>query len=217
MSEPWKEVFEFSLEDAKFEEYKSKIAALKSENRPEVFRKPSRNSGILEKDARQALKMADEAYACSEWLEAGRVDITLSEAKVGPVSMISRLAICHFFFGDNASSFECGKQAIEACPVESASYLALALVKLRMKQFSESARWLDLAELALRPNLKVIAQARDEIEICAMLRTSKEVGTSHSPVEPFRLTLRVPLHFLFQPNRPARAPVIQAFNENQST
>jgi hypothetical protein len=179
MSEPWKEVFEFSLEDAKFEEYKSKIAALKSENRPEVFRKPSRNSGILEKDARQALKMADEAYACSEWLEAGRVYITLSEAKVGPVSMISRLAICHFFFGDNASSFECGKQAIEACPVESASYLALALVKLRMKQFSESARWLDLAELALRPNLKVIAQARDEIEICAMLHQQELQSFRH--------------------------------------
>ena len=68
-----KEVLAFSLDDAEYERLKAIIQAAKAEKKVEVFRKPTRASGVLEKDVRASLQAAEESMECSEWLDAGRI------------------------------------------------------------------------------------------------------------------------------------------------
>ena len=157
------------LDDAKFAELKATIEAWKSEKRLDVFRKPSQASGLLERDVRQILNVSDEAYACDEWVEAARGYITLFDAQVGPVSIVSRLALCHCLLGDHLESFDYSTQGINDCPAEASSYLAIAFIKLSLRQISDAARWLDLAELGLRSNPRLITEGRKEVDTWTIL------------------------------------------------
>ena len=166
-------IYQFSSDNAKLGEYKSIIEALKAKKQHEVFRKPSRASGWREQDARQSLKAADESFACCEWVDAGQVYLTLSEAKVGPISSLARLALCQLFCKNIPAAFECAVQGIKESPLESASYLTIAHINLLLKNFSVVGPWLDLAELSLRSHPKLITKAREELKIGALLRTQR--------------------------------------------
>jgi hypothetical protein len=165
------EIANFVLDDARYDDLLAKIETAKKETKAEVIRKPPRSSGILEKDMRQMLQVAESAYACEEWGDAGRVYLELTGHKAGPKSIIARLSLCHVFFGDVKSAYETALVAFDEVPGESAAYLTMAMIKMKMRLVEDSARWLELAERSLHPHLHHIEDLKAELETLSMLRT----------------------------------------------
>lgn len=73
MSESSSEQGGFVVDEAAYQRYKSIIEAAKAQKKAEIFRKPTRASGVLEKDARVSLQAADEAFECQEWSDAMQI------------------------------------------------------------------------------------------------------------------------------------------------
>jgi hypothetical protein len=57
------------------------------------------------------------------------------------------------------------------CPVESASYHAIAIAKLDKMDLADAARWLDLAEIAANPNHELLAENRKDLCVGLKMRT----------------------------------------------
>ena len=80
-----KELFKLKLDKIRFAKHKSEIEKSMAQKRQDVFHKPTRGSGVSEKEMRKTLAMADESYACHE---AEKLYRKLWDAKVGPCASL---------------------------------------------------------------------------------------------------------------------------------
>ena len=163
------DIVKYDLSDAEFEEQRRRIEEEVAANRPVLFRKPKRSSGVLEHEVRAALAMADEAYKNGEWLDAAQVYLQMSEMKVGPLKIVAKLAFCGMMSGDLTVAYPNAKEAIQAMSVESDAYLAMAYMKLYLSIPTQAEKWLALARLASNRHDDLIAEVATEIELVKKL------------------------------------------------
>ena len=166
------EVSGYSVDQAEYERLKAIIEAAKAEKKVEVFRKPTRASGVLEKDVRASFEAAEESMECSEWFHAARIYYQLHEMKLGPKSIASKLSACLLLSGDILTSFALSKQSIIDTPLDSYAYITMAIIKSRVRHLVDSENLLKLAEFASNPNAQLISTTRQENTTYAQIRTS---------------------------------------------
>jgi len=174
-----KPVNDFVVDEAAYEKFKAIILEAKSLEKVEVFRKPTRASGLSEKDARMHLQFANDTFECEEWFEAERLYHELNELKVGPKSIASKLSLCLTLTERCDDAFPLAKKAIVETPLDANAYISLALLKNEVGCYLESERLLQLAELTSNPNADLITQTRNCNIVDAEIRKREAAAFRH--------------------------------------
>lgn len=157
-----KEVSDVTINESDYQRFAAIIQAAKAEKKVEVLRRSARAAAIPDNDVRSLIQMAQNSMESSDWSDAEELYEQLHFMDLGPKSVATKLALCKALTGYNVPAFKLCKQAMIDGPSDSSAYLAMAIIKGRLGQRLDSEKFLKLAEIALNPNLDLIAETRKD-------------------------------------------------------
>ena len=123
---------------------------------------------LTDADIQATIDAGNVAYSGLDWISCGGHYTRLVEGGVNWIPFLrarSALTLCNFASErkELAPIFDAVLETYQQCPAESASYLAMALLKLRDRLFSQALQWLHFATLATQCSKNVLQEVSEVV------------------------------------------------------